>query len=117
MSVKYVYQPPLTHKVQGPGLVLVLSESCSLEHASLRLSQLDPLPTQKWAEEGFCVLAIIASQDKQRVNDRDSQSTQIDWLQTVLHGIQELRRQEELIGKSFGLIGTPFVWSLGELNL
>lgn len=100
-SIGHIYQPPLTRKVQGHGLILVLSDSYSLEHTSSRPSHLDPLPLQKWAEEGFCVFALLVPQDDQRNPE--------DWQKLILYGLEELRQKDELIGETFGLIGAQSV--------
>jgi carboxymethylenebutenolidase len=57
MTVNIEVQPPLTHRKTGPGIVLVLPDEPRpiLPSAGFFI---DPLPAQKWAEEGFCVVAI-----------------------------------------------------------
>ncbi|KAK8858798.1 hypothetical protein IAR55_003028 [Kwoniella newhampshirensis] len=57
-------QPPLTRRGCGPPLVLLLPNIDGpppISDATPTTEQLDPEPVQKWAEEGFAILAIFAS--------------------------------------------------------
>jgi carboxymethylenebutenolidase len=57
-------QPPLTRRGYGPTLVLVLPRVADPEaigRDTPRPDQIDPSPVQKWAEEGFAVLAYFVS--------------------------------------------------------
>lgn len=57
ISAQCVLQPPLTRRRgRGPGLILLLPQQVTPSTGSEKL--LDPDPPQKWAEEGFVVLAI-----------------------------------------------------------
>ncbi|QRW23380.1 carboxymethylenebutenolidase [Rhizoctonia solani] len=91
--VKYKYQPPLTHRQRGPGLILILSESYPSTAASgSGKHHLDPLPAQKWAEEGFCVLSVPASKN-------------VDWQLAMPIVVAALEQAKELEkDKAFGLI-------------
>ncbi|KAJ7122859.1 hypothetical protein C8R44DRAFT_784708 [Mycena epipterygia] len=55
-----VLQPPLTRRGTGPGLIAFLPPDSTL-NLSLKSGDdrpLDPVPVQKWAEEGFAVVGI-----------------------------------------------------------
>lgn len=60
-----IFQPPLSRRGTGPGLVVVRASKLSLRpHAKLGLrTPLDPDPVQKWAEEGFAVVGVQLSGD------------------------------------------------------
>lgn len=56
-------QPPLTRRGYGPALVLVLPrvvDPVPIGDSTPTPSQIDPIPIQKWAEEGYAVLAYHA---------------------------------------------------------
>lgn len=60
-SPNVVLQPPLTRRGIGPVLFLILPSEEILSLDSERTEKpLDPEPVQKWAEEGFVVVAITA---------------------------------------------------------
>ncbi|QRV82006.1 carboxymethylenebutenolidase [Ceratobasidium sp. AG-Ba] len=61
MAIRHTYQPPLTHRPTGRGLILVLSDPHPSRESHPTPLHLDPPPIQKWAEEGFAVLAIHCS--------------------------------------------------------
>ncbi|KAG9123511.1 hypothetical protein FRC07_014844 [Ceratobasidium sp. 392] len=90
MSVQYVYQPPLTHKTRGPGLILVLYAQYSNTKPQDGLRQLDPPPVQKWAEEGFCVLEIIVP------GGREDRSDKREWTKIIAQGFDQLLGKAEL---------------------
>lgn len=96
-SAQYTYQPPLTHKTTGPGLILVLADRYSDSRVRLDSPRLDPPPIQKWAEEGFCVLGISASYE----------SGVYEWNTLLTNGLDQLKRKPEMLGERFGIIG---VW-------
>ncbi|KAH8924957.1 NTF2-like protein [Atractiella rhizophila] len=52
-------QMPLTRLGIGPGLIILLSEP--LPSKELLQGVLEPLPPQKWAEEGFAVASILCT--------------------------------------------------------
>lgn len=52
-------QRPLSRRGKGPGLVIFIPGQD--ERASLSKETLDPVPLQKWAEEGFAVVEITVS--------------------------------------------------------
>lgn len=58
LSPEAVFQPPLSRRGTGPGLVLLLPEN--IERTKRKDKPLDPEPIQKWAEEGFAVVGITA---------------------------------------------------------
>nr|XP_031864425.1 uncharacterized protein CI109_000339 [Kwoniella shandongensis]KAA5531497.1 hypothetical protein CI109_000339 [Kwoniella shandongensis] len=61
-------QPPLTRRGYGPPLVLLLPNIPNpppIGEATPTTEQIDPEPVQKWAEEGFTILAIFASKGDQ----------------------------------------------------
>ncbi|CAK5276090.1 unnamed protein product [Mycena citricolor] len=53
-------QPPLTRRGTGPGLIVFVPPESSLDLSNKTGDEkpLDPLPVQKWAEEGFAVVGI-----------------------------------------------------------
>jgi carboxymethylenebutenolidase len=56
-------QPPLTRRGYGPTLVLVLprvNDPDPIGDSTPTPTQIDPTPVQKWAEEGYTVLAFYA---------------------------------------------------------
>lgn len=56
ISPHITLQAPLSRRGRGPGLILVLDHYARLEKNH---KYLDPLPLQKWAEEGFCVVQLL----------------------------------------------------------
>lgn len=59
-----VLQPPLSRRGTGPGLVIFLPQPDKVVISSRDAAKpLDPEPIQKWAEEGFAVVGITASED------------------------------------------------------
>lgn len=56
ISPHITLQAPLSRRGRGPGLILVLDHYARLEKSH---KYLDPLPLQKWAEEGFCVVQLL----------------------------------------------------------
>lgn len=60
-SPSIVLQPPLTRRGTGPGLIVTLPPSLSLQ-PNPKGKSLDPEPVQKWAEEGFAVVGITATE-------------------------------------------------------
>ncbi|CEL63173.1 carboxymethylenebutenolidase [Rhizoctonia solani AG-1 IB] len=92
VMVKYKYQAPLTHRKQGPGLILILSDSYPSAPPDDGKPHLDPPPAQKWAEEGFCVLSVPAS-------------NKVDWKLAMPIIVAALEQAKELENdKSFGVI-------------
>ncbi|KAF8755491.1 Lea domain protein [Rhizoctonia solani] len=84
---------PPHHRQRGPGLILILPESYPSTVASgSGKHHLDPLPAQKWAEEGFCVLSVPASKN-------------VDWqlaMPIVVAALEQAKDLEK--DKAFGLI-------------
>ncbi|KAB5589033.1 Carboxymethylenebutenolidase [Ceratobasidium theobromae] len=102
MSTKYTYQASLTYRMHGPGLILVLSNSDTYpeKHTSSGTLHLDPSPSQKWAEEGFCVMSITIYDGTDSSND-----VGLDWSKTLSSCVVELEQKPEVeAGNSFGLI-------------
>ena len=56
-----VLQPPLTRRGTGPGLIIILPPSLAFQ-PNPKGKPLDPEPVQKWAEEGFAVVGITATE-------------------------------------------------------
>ena len=67
-------QPPLTRRGHGPGLIILLPNT--IYH--LESESLDPKPLQKWAEEGYAVVEVVA------------QDTEFDFARDVKIGIEAL---------------------------
>jgi carboxymethylenebutenolidase len=112
MSVNHIYQPPLTHRIDGPGLILVLSNEYPNERTNSGALHLDPPPAQKWAEEGFCVMSILITGDIHQ-NQSEGEGVNLDWAKIISNCIAELEQKTELeAGKKYGLIGTFTVCSL-----
>lgn len=59
MSPKQTLQPPLTYRSTGPPLLLLLPPS--LSSVPISSARIDPPPLQKWAEEGFTILACTST--------------------------------------------------------
>jgi len=58
VSETITVQPPLSRLGTGPGLLLLLPHEISLEGST---KTLDPPPLKKWAEEGYAVAQIVAT--------------------------------------------------------
>ncbi|KAF2266033.1 hypothetical protein CC78DRAFT_559507 [Lojkania enalia] len=56
ISPHLAFQPPLSRRGTGPGVILVLDHYAPVERNEDRL---DPPPLQKWAEEGFAVVQVL----------------------------------------------------------
>ncbi|ORY25835.1 hypothetical protein BCR39DRAFT_542971 [Naematelia encephala] len=64
LAPNVLIQPPLTRRGYGPPLVLLVPNIPGpppIGDATPTTEQIDPEPIQKWAEEGFAILAIFAS--------------------------------------------------------
>lgn len=55
LSTHITLQPPLSRRGSGPGIVLLIPKDFQ---KSDEVHSLDPLPLQKWAEEGYAVVEI-----------------------------------------------------------
>ncbi|KZO96534.1 NTF2-like protein [Calocera viscosa TUFC12733] len=62
MTATVELQEPLTHRKDGPGLVIVVPSTLKTQIPQVGFF-LDPLPARKWAEEGFCVATISLAPD------------------------------------------------------
>ncbi|TFK43298.1 NTF2-like protein [Crucibulum laeve] len=60
IDTNIVLQPPLTRRGTGPGIIIFLPDNQKLGFSTGE-KPLDPEPVQKWAEEGFAVVAITAA--------------------------------------------------------
>ena len=63
LSAHVVLQPPLSRRSTGPGLVIFLPKPDRIVLNSSASKPLDPQPVSKWAEEGFAVVGVTASED------------------------------------------------------
>lgn len=54
LSPNAILQPPLSRRGHGPGLILLTPFTTE----SIKNETLDPLPLQKWAEEGYAVVEV-----------------------------------------------------------
>lgn len=83
-------QKPLSRIGHGPGLIIVVEQATTTSRPISHT--LDPLPTQKWAEEGYAVAEIVISGDANLTADINT-------------AIQALKDLPECSGKSgLGLI-------------
>lgn len=62
LSDNAVLQLPLTRRGTGPGMILFLPAPVDLNPRTHNNQCLDPEPIQKWAEEGFAVVAVTLAQ-------------------------------------------------------
>jgi carboxymethylenebutenolidase len=59
------FQPPLSRRGHGPGLIAFLPSSSSfIEKGASK--HLDPEPVQKWAEEGYGVVGVSAIEETEQ---------------------------------------------------
>ncbi|KAL1966225.1 hypothetical protein VTN77DRAFT_4777 [Rasamsonia byssochlamydoides] len=65
LAPNIVLQPPLSRRGHGPGLLLVLP--AGYEEFKSSNETLDPDPRQKWAEEGYAVVQITCTSDRDEV--------------------------------------------------
>lgn len=66
LASNVLIQPPLTRRGYGPSLVLLLPnvpDAPPIGDVTPTTEQIDPEPIQKWAEEGFAVMAVYPSVD------------------------------------------------------
>lgn len=61
LSSNAVLQPPLTRRGTGPGLIVFLPPDGAFKPSNRAEKPLDPIPIEKWAEEGFAVCGITVS--------------------------------------------------------
>ncbi|KAJ7499343.1 NTF2-like protein [Mycena latifolia] len=75
-----VLQPPLTRRGTGPGLIAFLPPDSTLNLSSKSGNDgpLDPIPVQKWAEEGFAVVGIITGHGSVQNNLRTAVDALLD---------------------------------------
>lgn len=53
-------QPPLSRRGHGPGIIIVVSDEADPKNNTNTHKTLDPVPIQKWAEEGYAVAQLKA---------------------------------------------------------
>ncbi|KAK4688132.1 hypothetical protein P7C73_g1984, partial [Tremellales sp. Uapishka_1] len=64
LAPNVIIQPPLSRRGYGPALVLLMPnipDAPPIGDATPTTEQIDPEPVQKWAEEGFAILAVYAT--------------------------------------------------------
>lgn len=106
-SPSIVLQPPLTRRGTGPGLIITLPPSLSLQ-PNPKGKPLDPEPVQKWAEEGFAVVGITAT-------ETELEAALVKALD-ALEGLEEVDIKDKVavlgtsivVGHHFSCIGTDF---------
>lgn len=100
LAPNIVLQPPLTRRGSGPGVVLLMPDASKLK-LNTGPRPLDPEPVQKWAEEGFAVVAVSPSESEGRS------------LNTILkQAIDTLIALDEVdVRDKFAIIGTSFTLS------
>jgi carboxymethylenebutenolidase len=99
-----VLQPPLSRRGSGPGLIIILPSSKSVPpQPSGTEKPLDPEPLQKWAEEGFAVVAITLPENVLELTGDDA--TVSDVVNQIREGVEALKAHENVDTKDkFGLI-------------
>ncbi|KAM0258692.1 hypothetical protein ACHAQJ_003700 [Trichoderma viride] len=100
-----VLQPPLSRRGSGPGLIILLPSSNSVPpRPSGTEKPLDPEPLQKWAEEGFAVVAITLPENEMEELTGDD-ATISDVVNQIRQGVEALKAHESVDTKDrFGLI-------------
>lgn len=58
LSATLTLQPPLSRRGHGPGIVIVVSDEADIKNNTNPSKTLDPVPIQKWAEEGYAVAQL-----------------------------------------------------------
>lgn len=58
LSPTLTLQPPLSRRGRGPGIVIVVSDEADIKNNTNPTKTLDPVPIQKWAEEGYVVAQL-----------------------------------------------------------
>ncbi|PTB42405.1 uncharacterized protein TrAFT101_008499 [Trichoderma asperellum] len=100
-----VLQPPLSRRGAGPGLIAILPSSSSVAPRPATVQKpLDPEPLQKWAEEGFAVVAItLPANEMEELTGDDA--TVSDVVNQIREGVEALRAHDKVDTKDrFGLI-------------
>lgn len=103
-----VLQPPLSRRGTGPGLILVLPSTNAVSprpSGSGPGSQqpLDPAPPQKWAEEGFAVVAITLPANEMELTGDDA--TAADAMNLIRQAADALKAHASVDTKDrFGLL-------------
>ncbi|KAL6897721.1 hypothetical protein GGI43DRAFT_424057 [Trichoderma evansii] len=100
-----VLQPPLSRRGSGPGLIVILPNSASFTPRPATVEKpLDPEPLQKWAEEGFAVVAITLPANEMEEATGDD-ATVSDVVNQIREGVEALKAHEKVDTKDkFGLI-------------
>jgi carboxymethylenebutenolidase len=104
LAPNVLIQPPLSRRGFGPGLVLLLPDippAPPIGEETPTTEQIDPEPVQKWAEEGYTILAIYATK-----------GVEGEWgLQEALRegkkgmGAWEDKNDGEVVRGKYGMIG------------
>lgn len=100
-----VLQPPLSRRGSGPGLIVILPSSASVTPRPATVEKpLDPEPLQKWAEEGFAVVAItLPANEMEELTGDDA--TVSDVVNRIREGVEALKAHEKVDTKDkFGLV-------------
>ncbi|KAL8291660.1 hypothetical protein RQP46_001918 [Phenoliferia psychrophenolica] len=63
LSPNTTLQPPLSRRGTGPGLLVIVPEAPTAAPPAGWKTPLDPSPLLKWAEEGYCVLHMVVSDE------------------------------------------------------
>ncbi|KAL7922543.1 hypothetical protein ACQKWADRAFT_292746 [Trichoderma austrokoningii] len=99
-----VLQPPLSRRGSGPGLVVVLPNSTPAGTRTGTEKPLDPEPLQKWAEEGFAVVAVTLPANEMEELTGDDGSV-ADVVNQIRQGVEALKAHGKVDTKDkFGLI-------------
>ncbi|RFU79570.1 dienelactone hydrolase, partial [Trichoderma arundinaceum] len=102
-------QPPLSRRGSGPGLIILLPGGFNATFGNPDTlpegvaKPLDPLPVQKWAEEGFAVVAITLPEDEMELTGDDA--TFSDVLNQIREAAEALKAHPSVdIKDRFGLV-------------
>lgn len=96
ISNNAVFQPPLTRRGTGPGIIIFLPPSTDVKLRIPHDKGLDPEPIQKWAEEGFAVVGVTPPPSSWSIVE-----------EALKRGVDVLLSAEELdIKDKFAVIGT-----------
>ncbi|KAM0477457.1 hypothetical protein ACHAPX_005769 [Trichoderma viride] len=100
-----VLQPPLSRRGSGPGLIVLLPSISSVPPKPAAVAKpLDPEPLQKWAEEGFAVVAMtLPANEMEELTGDDA--TVSDIVNQIREAVEALKAHEAVDTKDkFGLV-------------
>lgn len=99
-----VLQPPLSRRGSGPGIVILLPGPSAVPQLPQdAVKPLDPEPLQKWAEEGFAVVAITLPGNEMELTGDDA--TASDVVNLIREAVEALKAHESVDTKDkFALI-------------